>query len=197
MSVVTSADLVVRPPAAREEILAELARLAAEVVRLADGFDRPSFFAQQSEDGVAKWSPAEQLRHLTRSTYPLARGYAFPRVALALRFGVALRGSEKYEIVAERYSRYLETRPDAGRFAPTPDDAAPDDARRAQIMTRWRDAVSRLAGAVEPWSERALDRYRLPHPLLGRLTAREMLFFTLFHTSHHARQVERRRPAVG
>ena len=35
------------------------------------------------------------------------------------------------------------------------------------------------------WSERALDRYRLPHPLLGRLTVREMLLFTLYHSVHH------------
>ncbi len=25
----------------------------------------------------------------------------------------------------------------------------------------------------------------MPHPLIGRLTVREMLFFTLLHTRHH------------
>lgn len=191
-----SPALTVRAPATRDEILHELNRLAAEVSGLADSFDADGFFAAQHEGGVRKWSPAEQLRHLTRSTYPLARAFATPRLALALRFGIALRPSESYEALAVRYARYLETeRPSSGRFGPSPDAAAPDAARRGEIMTRWRDSVSRLAGAAAGWSERALDRYRLPHPLLGKLTSREMLLFTLFHTSHHARQIDRRRAA--
>jgi hypothetical protein len=32
----------------------------------------------------------------------------------------------------------------------------------------------------------------LPHPLLGKLTVREMLFFTLYHQRHHVAVVERR-----
>ncbi len=47
--------------------------------------------------------------------------------------------------------------------------------------------------SVPSWSETSLDRYRLPHPLLGRLTVREMLFFTLGHGLHHARNVARRK----
>jgi len=30
-----------------------------------------------------------------------------------------------------------------------------------------------------------LDRVMLPHPLLGKLTLREMLFFTIYHVEHH------------
>lgn len=186
-------DLEVRPPRSRADVVSELTRLAAEVARLVESFDTPAFFAAQSEGGEVKWSPAEQVRHLTRSTYPLARAFAMPRLALALRFGVTLRGGGSYEDVAARYTRYLETRPDSGRFGPGRDELAHDDARRAEIMARWRDAVSRLAAAVERWPERALDRYRLPHPLMGAISTREMLHFTLFHTSHHARQVGRRR----
>ena len=35
------------------------------------------------------------------------------------------------------------------------------------------------------WSEKDLDKYKLPHPLLGKLTVREMLFFTIYHNEHH------------
>jgi hypothetical protein len=35
------------------------------------------------------------------------------------------------------------------------------------------------------WSEAELDRYTLPHPLLGDLTMREMLCFTLYHNQRH------------
>lgn len=183
--------LVVRPPATREEIVAELARLGAEVERIAASFDTRAFFAAQHEDGSVRWSPAEQVRHLTRSTYPLARAFLMPRFALLLRFGVTFRRPGSYAELSARYEKLLESRPQAGRFAPSPDDAR-DDARRAEVMARFRDAISRLSAAVETWPERALDRYRLPHPLLGRLSAREMLWFTVFHTAHHGGQMARR-----
>jgi hypothetical protein len=34
-----------------------------------------------------------------------------------------------------------------------------------------------------------LDLLILPHPLLGKLTLREMLYFTLYHVEHHEKQV--------
>jgi len=46
--------------------------------------------------------------------------------------------------------------------------------------------------AITAWGDDALDRYRLPHPLIGKLTLREMLVFTLFHFDHHRDNVARR-----
>jgi len=40
-------------------------------------------------------------------------------------------------------------------------------------------------------SEAALDKYILPHPLLGKLTLREMLYFTAYHVAHHKQLVEK------
>ena len=188
----TARGLEVSPPETSRQIVAEIGRLAAVVEAIAADFDTPRFFAPQFEDGTARWSPAQQVRHLTRSTYPLARAFDMPRIALLLRFGPAMHARGSYLELVRRYEHLLESRPQAGRFAPDA-DAHADDTRRAEIMARFRDAISRLSGAVEPWSERSLDRYRLPHPLLGRLTLREMLWFTVFHTAHHGGQMERRR----
>ena len=183
--------LPVQPPSSREEIVAEIARLAGVVERIAGALDTATFFAPQQEDGTARWSPAEQVRHLTRSTSPLTRAFLLPRVVLLLRFGITLRASQSYAQLVRRYEHLLESKPQAGRFAPSRDDAH-DDARRAEIMARFRDAISRLCAGVETWPEGALDRYRLPHPLLGKLSAREMLWFTVFHTAHHGGQIARR-----
>jgi hypothetical protein len=54
-----------------------------------------------------------------------------------------------------------------------------------------RDSRGRLAN-LHRSSQSALDRWRLPHPLLGRLTVREMLFFTLCHNRHHLEGVRRK-----
>ena len=42
-----------------------------------------------------------------------------------------------------------------------------------------------------------LDRYRLPHPLIGKLTLRELLLWTLYHNAHHVQRIAERREHVG
>lgn len=54
------------------------------------------------------------------------------------------------------------------------------------------------ADSVRYITESALGRRQLPHPLLGPLTVREMLLFTLYHNRHHVEVVRTRavmRPA--
>jgi hypothetical protein len=52
--------------------------------------------------------------------------------------------------------------------------------------------ANQLADVVGHWREEDLDRYRLPHPLLGKLTVREMLLFTVYHNYHHPRSLAAR-----
>ena len=87
-----------------------------------------------------------------------------------------------------------ETGATAGRFAPSAQAAPADPAAwQQEVLAKWRGAVSGLALRIPRWSEPALDRYRLPHPLLGQLTVREMLLFTVYHNVHHLEQVAGRR----
>jgi len=52
-------------------------------------------------------------------------------------------------------------------------------------------AVNRLCARVRKYNEQQLDSYILPHPLIGKLTLREMLYFTLYHAEHHHKQTLR------
>jgi DinB superfamily len=45
--------------------------------------------------------------------------------------------------------------------------------------------TNELCKKLEKLSEEELDTYLLPHPLLGKLTFREMLYFTAYHAEHH------------
>jgi hypothetical protein len=49
--------------------------------------------------------------------------------------------------------------------------------------------VASLSARVEGFSEQQLDLLILPHPLLGKLTLREMIYFTIYHAGHHEKQV--------
>jgi uncharacterized damage-inducible protein DinB len=112
---------------------------------------------------------------------------------LLLLFGSARLPSARYEEIVERYQRVLAGGGQAGRFAPSPQVVRGDlEAWRRRLMRRREALEDTLEAAVRRHSERSLDRLRLPHPLLGKLTLREMLFFTLYHGVHHVENVARR-----
>ena len=80
----------------------------------------------------------------------------------------------------------------AGRFAPAPKPAAADPAsERRRIMRAHEASVDALTARVAKWSEANMDYHVLPHPLLGDLSVREMLFFTVYHNTHHVANVQR------
>jgi len=43
----------------------------------------------------------------------------------------------------------------------------------------------KLIKQFQKWREHDLDTYLLPHPLMGRMTIREIVIWTAYHTEHH------------
>ena len=144
------------------------------------------------------WSSADNLRHLIRSTIPLAQAFALPGVMLEARFGTPQRPSRSFGALRDDYLERLGVGVDAGDYAP-PKVAPPADPATYQrdLLVRSGKVLADLTAAVTRWDEAKLDTYQLPHPLLGDLTLREMLFFTLYHYVHHQQNVARRLAAVG
>jgi hypothetical protein len=177
-------------PRTKPEILRELRTLHERSTRFWEAFSTADFLEPIGE----AWSPADNVRHLSKSIRPLAQGLRVPKPLIFLRFGLSLRGSRGYEEIREVYQGILAGGADAGRFAPKPEGPSVDpEAWRRELMERREATAKALEEAIELWGERALDRCRLPHPLLGKLTVREMLFFTLYHNLHHVRNVARRK----
>ena len=156
-------------------------------------FSTAEFFAPMG----SHWSAAEHLRHLTRSMTPLLPVLRMPRVALRLAFGAATAPSRSYGQVEAMYERALAGGGTAGRFAPSPERPDGDTARRDAIMDAHSETLRGLTQAMDRWSEAQLDSHRLPHPLLGKLTVREMMLFTLLHNQHHVAIAEKRRVEAG
>ena len=177
-------------PRTSPEIRRELRALHERSTVFWEAFSTADFLAPMGE----AWSPADNVRHLIKSIRPLARGLRMPRVLILLRFGPAWRASRGYAEIREVYQGALARGGEAGRFAPSPEGPPADpEAWRREVMGRWREVAEALDGAIALWSEGALDRLRLPHPLLGKLTVREMLLFTLYHNLHHVENVARRK----
>jgi hypothetical protein len=181
-------------PHSHAELIAALGDAEREVSTFFGALSAADFITPPGE----AWSPAEHLRHLNRSVSAVARGFGMPRWLLRIRFGRARQPSRRFAGLRDDYRARLAAGGRAsGEYVPKREDTPPGevDAYRERILARWADANQRLRAGLARWSEADLDRIRLPHPLLGWLTAREMLFFTLYHDRHHVEAARRRLPA--
>jgi hypothetical protein len=176
-------------PRTVEEIVGAIERLAGPGLDFWSDLEPERFAAPLGE----AWSPADNVRHLVISTKPVAKAFKLPALALRMRFGKAERPSDTYAGMRERYRARLALGADAGEYAPKALEPPLDaEGWQRELVGECRDALVDLASAVSSWSDADLDLYQLPHPLLGLLTLREMLFFTIYHYSHHAENARRR-----
>lgn len=129
-----------------------------------------------------KWTAGEQLEHILLSITPLRQALALPKFLLKLIWGYANRAGKNYDGLVEKYLKKLESGGKAPvRFIPK---AVPFE-KRDRIRKALADECSRLCASLDKYTESELDKYVIPHPLLGKLTLREMMYFTIYHVQHH------------
>ena len=140
-----------------------------------------------------EWSAAGYLEHLILSVKGVVKGLNVPPLALQGLFGRSKAPSRTYEALVAFYDDALA----AGGKAPANMSPVayrmPDEVSdlRAYLVGEWESSNHRLVTALDKWSEDKLDSYRLPHPLLGKITVREMLYFTLYHNQCHLGDIQR------
>lgn len=134
-----------------------------------------------------KWAAGQQLEHLCLSVEPLIKGLKAPEFALKAMFGKADRPSASYD---ELVARYRDALANGGTAPSTFRPADIGFERKAELVTRLRDLITKLCTSIEKFDENKLDLLLLPHPLIGKLTIREMLYFTIYHAEHHHRHCE-------
>lgn len=132
-----------------------------------------------------KWSPAQQAEHLVKSVRPVTLAFTLPKFLLPMLFGRANRPSRTFDELVAKYQAKLASGGTASRpFVPGVPGNLP------KVYRRLGKTVDRLSQRINRFTETELDTLILPHPLLGKLTFREMLYFTAYHAKHHQRAVE-------
>jgi len=129
-----------------------------------------------------KWSAGQQLDHIYKSVLPLTLALLVPSWALKLWIGKANRPSKSYEDLVTKYQQKLSE----GGAAPvrfTPEKATLK--KKHVLIDKLTKVVQILVGRLEKYTESDLDTLILPHPLLGKITLREMMYFTIYHVQHH------------
>lgn len=173
-------------PSSQPDILAALNKLSTEGTTFWSSIP-PDVFVDQPEQG---WSPAQNVLHLIKSVKPVAKALKLPRFLLRMLFGKAKAPSRHYAALRSHYLERIQNYELKGKYAPEAVRVTETSAlTQKKLVASLTKALESLSHAVEAWQEQALDQYQLPHPLIGKLTVREMLFFTLFHYEHHAENV--------
>lgn len=154
-------------------------------------FEEMSEFLEQQSDTYfvagpeGKWQAGQHLNHLIISTNPITKAMKLPAFVLRYKFGKPNRPGRSYDQVVKRYQEKL-SQIEPGRQAPSrflPKEVT--EADKPGRIQAFRKAKTDLIKQAGKWSESKLDACLLPHPLLGKVTLREVLFFTNYHTQHH------------
>ena len=134
------------------------------------------------------WSPSDNVDHLIKAVKPITLALKLPKITLQAMFGKPEKSSIPYEELCQIYREAIANGAQAsGRYLPKQESPNEDaEARKRELLGQWSKANVELVSAAEKWNDGELDQYLLPHPLIGKLTVREMLFFTIYHNLRHA-----------
>jgi hypothetical protein len=142
------------------------------------------FFIREGE----VWSASDNVDHLIKSIKQIARAMNLPKIGVHGMFGKAQRSSRAYTELCTVYEDAIAKGAKAsGRFLPDQESPVNPQAQKQELLAQLDLTGGTLLSVLGIWEEEELDLYQLPHPVLGNLTVREMLFFSIYHTLRHAR----------
>lgn len=133
-----------------------------------------------------KWTAGQQLRHIYLCLQPITKALA-SKDHIAQTFGQTDHPPMAYDTVIDHYRSAL----DRGGKAPdrfVPGQLAPGD--KAGLIADLSAILQTIQQQLEGYTDEELDMLVLPHPLLGKLTIREMFYLMTYHATHHHRQTE-------
>jgi hypothetical protein len=179
-----AASLDASAPYSHAELVAALDASRRVVVGYFRSIPEPAFFTGDAKS----WGPVHQLGHLALSHGRMSGGFQRKDALPAHPTGV----SRGYAEMKAFYEAGLATAP-ASFINANPFTAAIEPgATRAGVVAEFTRADEALVDAVRAWTDRELDARALKHPVLGVLTAREMLLFCLQHDARHVANVQAR-----
>jgi len=133
---------------------------------------------------MGKWNTGEHIVHLIQSEAALNKAFLLPKFYLVYKFGKNNRENRTYDQIVKKYQDKLAANP--GVVANT-SKKMPQiiPANKASYISKLEKEKMKLIKKFQKWTDHDLDTYLLPHPLMGRMTVREIVIWTAYHTEHH------------
>lgn len=146
--------------------------------------DEKLFF---TEAIVGKWSIAENIGHLIKSNKGVVKALGAPKEFLS-NFGKPNGPSRTPKELLKAYKIILAKGAKAG---PVFTYELKEKENAKTMLETFESINNRFCERIEFWSAEDLEHYCIPHPILGNFTVREMAFFTVFHTNHHLKAIQK------
>lgn len=162
----------------KEEIIASSKTIFNQLTEVCLEIPDEALFRQPNE----KWSIAQNLDHLIRATKTARLAYSLPKFLVKIVGGKPNRSSRTYEDLVAKYKLKLEQGGKAsGRYIP-----GSETLKKSALIKQWVKTNAKYLESIDlNWNDPQLDQYIAPHPLLGKITLRELCYFTIYHTEHH------------
>ncbi len=170
----------------KSEIITAAENAFTQLTQTCNGIDEVVFFNRPRE----KWSVAENVQHLIISTNTTSLAWYLPLFMVRWIGGTPNRNSRTYDELKDKYYKKLsEGGRASSRFVPKPIEIKYG---KQKLMDNWNNATTKfIKTLIENRTEKDLDSYLIKHPLLGRITLRELGYFTIFHTEHHLHSIQK------
>jgi hypothetical protein len=151
---------------------------AVQFIELVKGLTKDEF-----ENNIqGKWSAGQDLVHLIKVLQIVNIGYSLPKLILRLLFGIHKNEIRSYEHLQQLYKNAL----NGGAKAPAiyiPKPVSYNE--KEHLIQKYESLNKSFIDKLNRHTAYELDSYRLPHPILGKLSLGELACFTSFHTTHH------------
>lgn len=165
------------------EIKEQINKTGADFITYCTALSDVQFFYQPAD----KWSIAQQVKHLITATKAAGLAFTLPKVIVRWVGGKPNRSSGTYNELVAKYKKKLEEGGKAsGPYIPKP---VPETYGKEKLLNRFSEEMSKMSQKLGVWEEAQLDLYIVPHPLLGKITIRELCYFTIYHTYHHLNNI--------
>ncbi len=172
----------------KPELIAALETQKLEIPAFLESIPTQQFFDGSSE----RWSTAYHVQHVTSAVNRVAGGLlnadALPKrePATASRDFATMREfySETLKITPSETLRQLGSRV-------TLEERQDLDAYKTQLISSFTNAIENFNTALEGFDEANLEQLGMPHPVMGLLSSREMVFFIVYHNTHHQNGIQK------
>ena len=118
-----------------------------------------------------KWSTSQHIQHLADSLQLLNKALSYPRFFLKYKFGICNRESRDYNTIVKLNKPTLK--------------------EKKRLITKLQIQQKKLQYKTKKISEKNLDSLVIPHPIMGKMTIREIIMWTVYHTEHHTKTLQK------
>ena len=169
------------------QIISHAENTIEDILKQCRQMDEVHFFYKSEQ-----WSVAENLEHLSLGLRKSWLGLFAPKFLLKWKYGKPDRQSLSYEELLGLYYQKLDEGYEQDKhYIPVVKE---EKGAKEKLITRFEHLTVKFLDQIRYyWEDDSMDEYQVPHPVLGMITIRELLYFNLFHNTHHYKTIRNRK----